>query len=204
MKSIRLIAASAALAAALPIAVAAQTTARQPAAGVPAGSAAAPSLMGKIAVIDSGAFTDDKQGITRVVNAMRGVDAQFQPQRTELQGLQTRYNALVEEIQKTGAVASPQTLAAKQEQADTLKRDIERKAQDAQAAIEKRSRDTLGPLQEEVFNALQTYAQQRGISLIIDMNRVPVIYAADSVDITRDFITDYNRTHPATASTGRP
>jgi Skp family chaperone for outer membrane proteins len=62
----------------------------------------------------------------------------------------------------------------------------------------------LGPLQDDVFNALQTYAQQRGIAIVIDANRVPVLYVADSVDITRDFITEYNRTHPATSAATTP
>ena len=109
------------------------------------------------------------------------------------------------EIRKTSTVADPKTIQAKQDQAEQLKRDIERKQQDAQAAVEKRQREVLGPLQEDVFNALQSYAQARGIAIVIDMNRVPVLFVADSVDITRDFITEYNRTHPATtASTGRP
>jgi hypothetical protein len=27
---------------------------------------------------------------------------------------------------------------------------------------------------------------------------VPLVYADDSIDITKDFIADYNKTHPAT------
>ncbi|HEY0082186.1 MAG TPA: OmpH family outer membrane protein, partial [Pyrinomonadaceae bacterium] len=100
------------------------------------------------------------------------------------------------------AVADPKTIATKTDQADTLKRDIERRAQDAQIAIKKRMDETLGPLQEDVYNSLQAFAQSRGISIIIDASRVPLIYAADSVDITKDFIAEYNRTKPATASAG--
>jgi Skp family chaperone for outer membrane proteins len=209
MKSLRLIAAAIALAVVSVANVGAQTArpAGQPATSQPAaGNAAAPSLTGKIAVIDSSAFADEKAGITRVVNAMKGINAQFQPQSTELQRMQTSYNTLVDEIQKTGTVADPKAIAAKQDQADQLKRDIERKAQDAQVALEKRRGEVLGPLQDDVYNALQSYAQQRGIAIVIDANRVPVLYVADSVDITRDFIVEYNRTHPAVAAAtpGRP
>jgi Skp family chaperone for outer membrane proteins len=209
MKSFRLVAAGIALAVVNVVAAHAQAPARPtPAASQPAAtSAVAPTLTGKIAVIDSGAFADDKQGITRVVNAMKSIDAQFKPQSDELQNLQTRYNTLLDQIQKTAPVAQPAATQALQDQADQLKRDIERKAQDAQAAVDKRQRELLGPLQEDVYNALQTYAASRGIAIVIDMNRVPVLVAADSVNITRDFITEYNRTHPATtaaAGTGRP
>jgi hypothetical protein len=57
----------------------------------------------------------------------------------------------------------------------------------------------LEPLQKDIGTALTAYAQSRGITLLIDVNRVPVVYAAASLDITRDFIADYNRTHPAGA-----
>jgi len=47
---------------------------------------------------------------------------------------------------------------------------------------------------------LNAYSQAKGISLLIDISRVPVIYAAASMDVTKDFIADYNRTHPATGA----
>jgi Skp family chaperone for outer membrane proteins len=199
MKPFRLIAAACLVAASLVISAGAQTAARpQPAA--PTQGGAAPASTARIAIIDSSAFSDEKAGIARVVNAMKTVDAQFQPVRTEVQGMQTRYQALVDDINKTSSVADPKTIATKTDQADTLKRDMERRMQDAQISIKKRMDEVLGPLQEDVFNSLQAFAQQRGISIIIDASRVPLIYAADSVDITKDFITEYNRAKPATAS----
>ncbi|HLL70815.1 MAG TPA: OmpH family outer membrane protein [Pyrinomonadaceae bacterium] len=196
MKLFRFIAAALFVAASLVTSASAQTAPRTQTAA-PAGTSA---TAGRIAVIDSSAFSDEKQGIARVVNAMKAVDAQFQPVRTEVQGMQTRYDALVADIQKTKDVADPKTINTKVDQADALKRDITRKTEDAQNAIQKRMQEALGPLQEDVYNSLQAFAQQRGISMIIDASRVPLIYAADSLDITKEFITEYNRAKPATAS----
>jgi Skp family chaperone for outer membrane proteins len=199
MKSLRFIAAGVALAVVSVVSASAQTArpAGQPAA--PA-SSAAPSLTGKIAVIDSGAFSDEKAGILRLVNVIKQVEAQFQPLRTELQGLQTRSDALLKEIQDTRLVATPQTLAQKQDQAEQLQLQIKRKQEDGQAAYQKRLGELLNPLQQDVSDALTAYAKARGIVLVVDVSRVPVIYAADSLDITKDFIAEYNRTHPATAA----
>jgi Skp family chaperone for outer membrane proteins len=178
------------------------------AASSPAARAQQPNTETKVAIIDSGAFSDEKSGIVRLVNIIKQIETQFQPLRTELQGLQTRQDALLKEIQDTRAVASPQTLAQKQEQSDQLQLQIKRKQEDAQAAYQKRLGDALTPLQQDVTTALNAYAQARGISVVIDVSRVPVIYAADSANITRDFIIEYNRTHPATttaaAGPGRP
>jgi len=195
MKLFRFIAAAMMLAASLVISTSAQTTTARP-----QPSTTGSAQTGRIAVIDSAAFSADKDGIARVVNAMRTVDAQFQPLRTEVQGMQERYNSLVADIQKTSTVADPKTIATKTDQAETMKRDIERKTQDAQISIQKRMQEVLGPLQEDVYNTLQAFAQQRGISVIIDASRVPLIYFNDTVDITKEFITEYNRAKPATAS----
>ena len=52
--------------------------------------------------------------------------------------------------------------------------------------------------------ALEAFAKQRGINVIIDGSQVPVVYAADSIDITRAFINDFNSKNPATASVTPP
>lgn len=203
MRQFRIIAAAFALAVIAALPSHAQTTRPAAPATTTGGGGAAGSA--KIAIIDSGAFTDEKAGIVRVVNAMKTVDSQFQPLRTEVQGLQQRYDALVADIQKTSSIADPKTIAQKQEQAEQLQTQIKRKSEDGQAALQKKMQDVLGPLQDDVFSSLQTFAQQRGISVIIDVNRVPVIVVTDSADITKEFITEYNRTHPATAAaTSRP
>lgn len=198
MKLFRFIAAAMMLAASLVISAGAQTA--TPAARPQTAAAGGAAQTGRIAVIDSAAFSVDKEGIARVVNAMKTVDAEFVPLRNEVQTMQERYNALVADIQKTAPIADPKTIATKSDQAETMKRDIERKTQDAQISIQKRMQTVLGPLQEDVYNSLQVFAQARGISVIIDASRVPLIYFNDTVDITKEFVTEYNRTKPATAS----
>jgi Skp family chaperone for outer membrane proteins len=56
------------------------------------------------------------------------------------------------------------------------------------------------PLQQDIGKALEVFAKARGITVIVDGSQVPVVYAADSIDITRAFINDFNSKNPATAS----
>jgi Skp family chaperone for outer membrane proteins len=159
-----------------------------------------PAGPANIAVIDSAAFTDEKAGIARAMAAMRQLEAKFQPLRNELRGMRDRLNTMRADIQKKQAIQDARTTAQQAEQADQLDLQIKRKAEDAQTSYQKESLAILEPLQKDIYNALNAYAQQKGISLLIDVNRVPVIYAASSLDVTRDFINEYNRTHPATAA----
>jgi outer membrane protein len=153
-----------------------------------------------IAVIDSSVFSDVNAGIARVQTAMKQIDTKFQPLRTEIRAMQDRLTAMRSDIQKKRATQAANLTAQQVDEADRLEIQFKRKAEDAQANYQKESLAMLEPLQQDIGNALNAYAQSKGISLLIDINRVPVIYAAPSMDITKDFIAEYNRTHPATAA----
>ena len=166
-------------------------------------SAAAPA---NIAIIDSSAFSDEKAGITRVMNAMQQIEAKFTPLRAEIRNMRDRLNTMRADLQKKRAIQDARITAQQADEADRLEIEIKRKAEDAQANYQKESLAALDPLQKDIGNALTQYAQSKGITLLIDANRVPIIYAASSLDITRDFINEYNRTHPGTpvAAPARP
>ena len=153
-----------------------------------------------IAVIDSNAFSDDKPGILRIVRAIKQVGALFEPQRMELKRMQDQLNALRANPQKSSVRQAPKMIARQKSQADQLEIQIKHKQEDAQSEYQKRMSAALDPLQRDVYNALRSFVQARGIAVLIDLSRMPLIYVADSVDITRDFIAEYNRTHPATTT----
>jgi len=153
-----------------------------------------------VAVIDSSAFSDEKAGIARVMLAMQGIESKFTPVRTELRGMRERLAALRTDIQNKRLVQDPKITAQQTDTADRLEVEIKRKAEDAQTNYQKESIALLDPLQRDIGTALTAYAQSKGITLLIDSNRVPIVYAAQQLDITKDFIADYNRTHPAGAA----
>jgi Skp family chaperone for outer membrane proteins len=157
-----------------------------------------------VAVIDSAVFSDTKNGIARVMNAMKQIEAKFQPLRTEMRGMRDRLNTMRADIQKKQGIQDAKLTAQQVEEANQLETRIKRKAEDAQSSYQKESLAALEPLQDDIHKSLTAYAQAKGISILIDVNRVPVVYSSASVDITLDFIAEYNRTHPATAAPARP
>lgn len=158
---------------------------------------------GKIAVIYTEAFFDQKNGIGRFNVLMTGLNREFQPRQTELDGMRQRIAALTEEIQKLQQApqqVDPRSVQTKAEQLDQLKKDYQRKGEDATTAYNKRRAEIFGPLQEDIGKQIEAFAKQRGITVIIDGSQVPVLYAADTIDITRAFIQEYNSKNPATAA----
>ena len=203
MKTDRLLAAIAFMAAVAITPVLAQT---RPAAGAaaPAPQTAAALPESKIALIYSDAFLDPKTGIGKFNNLLSTLNREFQPRQTELQQLETKVKQLTDEIDKTKAVAEPRTIQQKVDLLEQSKKDYQRKGEDAQAAYNRRRQEIFAPLQEEIGKALVAFAKQRGINVIIDGSQVPLVYAADSIDITRTFINEFNSKNPATASVTTP
>lgn len=156
-----------------------------------------PAAPANIGIIDSSMFSHEKEGIGRVMAGMRQLDVKFEPIRAELRTMRERLNTMRSDLQKKRGIQDARTTAQQAEEADRLELQIKRKAEDAQTNYQKETRTVLEPLQADIGNALTAYAQAKGITLVIDANRVPILYAATSLDITRDFIADYNRTHPA-------
>ena len=157
-----------------------------------------------IGIIDSSAFSDEKNGIARVVAIGQQIETKFQPLRAELRGMRDRLTAMRADLQKKRAIQDAATTAKQADEADQLELQIKRKSEDATASYQRESLAVLDPLQKDIGTALTAYAQAKGISLLIDANRVPLVYAANSLDITKDFIADYNRTHPAGPATAAP
>lgn len=159
----------------------------------------------KMAVLYTDMFLDPKTGIAKFNAVVTKLNDEFQKVKDEIQAMQTRAQALETEINKLreapeGTPIDQRSLQTKIDQLEQLKKDIQRKAEDAQAAYNRRRQELFGPLQEEISKALEAFAKARGINVIIDAAQVPLLYAADSIDITRAFITDFNSKNPATAS----
>ncbi|HJU93602.1 MAG TPA: OmpH family outer membrane protein [Pyrinomonadaceae bacterium] len=163
----------------------------------------------KMAVIYSDLFLDQKTGIAKFNTVVTKLNGEFQKLKDEINAMQQRAQALEAEINKlreapAGTPIDQRSLQAKIDQLEQLKKDIQRKAEDAQAAYDRRRVELFTPLQDEIGKALEVFAKARGINVIIDGARVPLLYAAENIDITKAFIQDFNSKNPATAVTVTP
>src|SRR5215813_8393399 len=165
--------------------------------------------MSKMAVIYTDAFLDQKTGIAKFNTVLNKLNSEFQKTKDDITQMQNRAAALETEINKLrdapeGTPIDQKSLQAKIDQLDQLKKDIQRKGEDAQAAYNRRRQELFNPLQDEIGKALEVFAKARGINVIIDGAQVPLLYAAESIDITRAFITEFNSKNPVTATTTTP
>jgi Skp family chaperone for outer membrane proteins len=203
MNRTNLMAALALLACGLVAQVFAQGAATQTRPQAPPVQTAANVPVSRMAVIYSEAFQDAKTGIVRFNVTLNKLNGEFQKVQDDLSQTAQKLTQGQEEINKLQQTpgATPAQIQAKIDTLDQQKREYTRKGEDAKAQYQKRYQELFLPLQDDVSKALDVYAKARGITLIIDASQTPILYAAESIDVTRAFISEYNSKNPATAPT---
>lgn len=170
---------------------------------------------GRIVTINTAAFEDDKAGITRYVNAMKALDAEFKTDYTDLQNMQTKaqtlqkaYNDLYAEAQKPNSPIKPEALQAKLDEIQNLQVTFKRKQEDAKTKFERRQQVVMGPVMQDIMKAISDFTKQKGYGLVLDVAKLDnagVVLGWDEakVDVTKEFITFYNA-RPATTALTTP
>jgi len=158
----------------------------------------------KIALINTDAFLDEKQGIARLTAAAKKVETAFESTRKDLQQLQQRMQQLQDEITKLQqgvGVVDEKQIRTKSDQLEQLKTEAKRKQEDAEAAYPKKIQEALAPIYLDISKSLDAFGKARGITLLLDTAKMgaAILIASDALDITRAFIKDFNSKNPATA-----
>jgi Skp family chaperone for outer membrane proteins len=202
MKTFRSIAVGFFFAALFAVSAFAQTNPTQPAAGA-----------ARIVVINTAAFDDEKAGITKYVNAMTALENEFKPSYTELQTLATRIQNLEKEITTLREQASKpnspikiESVQAKADEYENLRREFARKQEDAKVKFERRQQAVMAPIMQDIYKALGEFTKQKGFALVLDaakMDQAQMILGWDEskIDVTKEFITFYNARPAGTATT---
>jgi Skp family chaperone for outer membrane proteins len=167
-------------------------------------AASVPTPASKVAFINSQVFTDDKQGITRLAAVIAQVNREFKPRQDELQAMQADIAKRTNDLQSlsTSTLVDQTKIAAQAEELERLKKEFTRKGEDGTAAYQKRLNDVTRPYQEEIGRAIDDYASRHGITLVLDASVFAqgVLYFAQGVDITADFIAEFNARPAGTAA----
>jgi len=156
----------------------------------------------KVGVIDvQVAITSTSEG----KQAAAELQSQFAPRQTELTNMQKQ----MEDIQtRTGQTTlSDDEKARLAREGDQLQRSYQRKSQDAQDDFNEAQREIVDRIGRKMIDVLSKYSRDNGYSVILDRSgqSSPVIFAANSIDVTQEIIRLYDQTYPAkSGSTTRP
>ena len=168
----------------------APSTALAQAPAAPAAPAAAGSAAGKVAFVD----------VQRVLaRSAAGVAAREQLEREkatmqkEMDGKRGELEKLREEIEKKGALMTPETRRDKQDQFERKRRDAARLADDFQKELEKKEQGLLQKVLQDVSGVVERVGKQRGYYLVVERRGATVLYAAPDADLTDEIIRVYDQ-----------
>ena len=169
-------------------------------AATPTPSAGGTGLEGKIGILWTAAFND---GLLEYKAKLEALEAEFAPAKKEMQSLTERLERLKNQVQTQGNTVAATVRNKWMEEGADLEKQIKRKEEDLQAETQKRANEVLGPVQDKIQKALEQYTTKRGIIMVIEAGAAQqnglILYAADAVNITKDFIDEYNKANPVTA-----
>jgi Skp family chaperone for outer membrane proteins len=156
---------------------------------------------GKIAVINTGAF---RVGIGEFKATLEALNKEFEQQYNELTGLQKQIDDLKNKVQAEGPKVQPSVRNGWMEQGAQLEKTLKRKTEDYQFLFQKRGQEVVAPILASINKFFDQYCQQRNIVMVLEgevaQSSNLLVWNAPAVEITQDFMDEYNKAHPAPAA----
>lgn len=166
------------------------------AAGLAAEAQSTPSKIGVIEIQTAIVSTKDGQ------KAAAELNTKLEPRKKELDQKAAEIRDLQDRLQRGGDKMAD---AAKQDLArsiDAKTKIYNRDMEDARAEAEEEQRKLLQELSGKMMQVIDKYAQANGFSIILDVSNpnTPVMFASNTVNITKDIIDQYDQANPGAAA----
>lgn len=163
----------------------------------PARAQTAPTKVGVINIQSALVSTKDGQ------KAVSDLQARQAPKQKDLEKKQADIKALQDSLNRGGNAMSEQSKEELMRSIDTKTKQFNRDLQDARADADQDEQKVLNELGQRMMVVIDKYARDHGFSVILDVSnpQTPVLYASNSVDITKDIIDLYDKNSPGPVTT---
>lgn len=150
----------------------------------------------KVAIIDSAVFRDE---VLELKAKYEKLATEFAPKARDLESMGTSI-ATKQKVAQENKTLTPAQAQKLLEEIEQLKKDYNRALQDSQDLAGKREKAETEAIYEKLSKFLGEYCAKKGITHVFDARRLQetgvVVYAAQSSNITRDLISEYNKANP--------
>jgi outer membrane protein len=148
----------------------------------------------KIAVIEyeqATAATNEGQ------RALQALQKKYDPQKNQLQALQTEIESLTKQLQSAPATMSEDERASRARTIDTKQKQLQRDGDDATNAFQAEMQDTLGAIAKKMGPIVIKYVQDNGYTMLLDntgqQGGLSVLWTAPgTTDISQAVVDAYN------------
>ena len=168
-------------------------------------------LAGIVALAASAFAQPTKVGIINIQNAIvstqdgqkaiKTLEEKSAPRRKDLEAKQAAIAALQNTLKTSSNTASEDTKRKLTGDIDAKTKSFNRDVEDAQAEAEQDQAKLLNEIGGKMMAVIDKYATDKGYALVIDVSaqQSPVLYASNSIEITRDIVALYDKNAPIAA-----
>ena len=188
------------LASGLALSAAAQMPAAPVASAPPTAAPATPAKIAVIAWQLAVAQTNEGQ------RDFADLQKKYAPKEAALKSLSDEIDKLTKDLQDQGATLSDIDRANRAKSIDDKKKQLDRETEDLRNDGQQDMQDLFSGLQAKVYDVMQSYAEQQGFTLILDISQQqsPVLYASNGTNITKQVIDAYNLKSGVPAPAAQP
>lgn len=122
------------------------------------------------------------------------LEKKYAPRQDQINTLKIQVDALTKQLQTDGPKLTDAERAARAKTIDDKTKELDRSTEDARTDFQQDVSQAYGALAQKVYEAMKTYAEQKGYTLVLDYSgqQTPVLFAGQSSDITDAVIAAYN------------
>jgi outer membrane protein len=125
----------------------------------------------------------------------------FAPKQAELKTLNDEIEGLKKQVQAQGDKLSEEERGNRVKAIEAKQKTLQRNYDDAQTEFQQAEQEVVNRLGAKMLKVMEDYAQKNGYTVIMDVSnpQTPVLYAAQSVNITQQLVDAYNVANPSAA-----
>jgi Skp family chaperone for outer membrane proteins len=159
----------------------------------------------KVAVVNTARFQEQ---VLEFKTKLEALNRQFETRVKEVQSIADKITALEQTLKTQSGVLTPARVAEQTEQLELMKKEYQRKAEDLQADAS-RARDAgFRPIMDKLGKFSEDYTKRKGITMVWDLANSlqsgAIVWFDRRIDITDDFIAEYNKANPVPGAAPAP
>lgn len=145
----------------------------------------------KVAIINIQAAIANSNEGQRDLEALQ---KKFEPKQIELKSLSDEVDSLKKQLAAQTDKLNDEERTKRVQTIDSKQKTLQRNLEDAQNDYQTQSNDIAQRIGGKVLQVIDNYAKQNGYAMVIDVStqQSPVLWAAESVNITKPIIDAYN------------
>jgi outer membrane protein len=148
----------------------------------------------KIAVIE---YSQATAATNEGQRALQALQKKYEPQKNQLQALQTEIDSLTKQLQSAPPTMSEEERASRARTIDVKQKQLQRDGDDATNAFQSEMQDTLGGIAKKMGPIVIKYVQDNGYTMLLDntgqQGGLSVLWTAPgTTDISQAVVDAYN------------